>query len=117
MAPRLVALIVCVALPAFADIPPANSAACQGKSAGTACTMDDGTAGVCTESVVNRPDYSKGIPPGTKQVKVMLCAPASAAMARAPAFSPLAAGLFLTLLAAGAAWAVRRRPDGRPSPT
>jgi hypothetical protein len=118
MAPRLVVtLLVCLALPALADIPPANAASCQGKQAGAACTMDDGSAGVCSETVVSRPDYSKGIPPGTKQVKMLLCAPTATAMARSPAFSPLATGLFLTLLAAGAAWAVRRRPDGRPSPT
>lgn len=118
MAPRLVvAVLVCLAVPALADIAPANAATCQGKQPGAACTMSDGSVGVCTETLVNRPDYSKGIPPGTKQVKMLLCAATSTALARSPAFSPLAAGLFLTLLAAGAAWSVRRRPGGRPSVT
>ncbi|MEW5742284.1 MAG: hypothetical protein AB1938_25430 [Myxococcota bacterium] len=106
--PLVVALVIAGA--ALADIAPDNLAGCRGKSAGATCQTDDGQPGVCTKTMVSRPDYSKGVPPGTKQVEMLLCVATSSAMARAPSLAPWTIGLFLTLLAGLGAWWTFRRP-------
>lgn len=109
MSPRLAFVLVsCAASLALADIPPANSASCRDRGVGAPCTMEDGQLGKCVEQFVSRPDYSNGPPPTYKQVKMMICVPAVPAMARAPSMGPLWTGLLLALLAAAAAWALRR---------
>ena len=69
---RLFLLVALLAAPAFADIIPDEVAVCRGLAAGAAC-VTDGVAGTCVETVVSRPDYSSGIPPKYKQVKMLSC--------------------------------------------
>lgn len=109
--PRLLLLLVLsTGGLAFADIAPDNLAGYRGKSAGTACQTDDGQPGVCTKTMVSRPDYSEGPPPKYRQVEYLLCAGTSTATARAPSPAPWATGLFLTLLAGLGTLLVLRRP-------
>lgn len=98
---RLLLLTSLMASAALADIPPSNSTQCAGSAAGAACTTDDGRAGTCVSSMVTRLDYSKGVPPGTKQVEMLLCvasAPAASASKVAP---PILAGGVVVLAIAG----------------
>ena len=104
-------LFAVLATSAFADILPDDAAVCQGKSAGAACNTEAGQAGTCVETTVSRPDYSTGIPPKYKQVKMLTCV--ATAKGSAKSVLPwLGAGMgFLALVAA---LALRPR---RPTPT
>ncbi|MFO0600530.1 MAG: hypothetical protein U0228_34805 [Myxococcaceae bacterium] len=108
---RGVLFLVLVSAVARADILPDDVAVCQGKSAGQACTTDDGAAGVCEETVVNRPDYSVprpvGTPPKVKQVKMLRCVTTARARSMAPWV-----GFSLSFLALLAALSLRRRGGG-----
>lgn len=89
-----------LAAPAFADIIPEEVAVCRNKSAGSACVTGEGHAGTCVESSISRPDYSTGIPPQYKQVKMLTCVATAKGSARSVA-PWVGAGLgFLALLAA-----------------
>lgn len=102
----LVSVLALLALPAFADIVPEEVAVCRGKASGAACTTPEGHAGTCVESSVTRPDYSTGIPPSYKQVKMLSCVATAKGSARA-SLPWLGAGLgFVALLAA--VWTLRR---------
>jgi hypothetical protein len=59
--------------PLRADVPPPNSAQCNGKNAGDTCTTDDGKSGACASSTCSKLDYSDGTPPGTKTYPCLLC--------------------------------------------
>ncbi|PZR18354.1 MAG: hypothetical protein DI536_00260 [Archangium gephyra] len=61
------------ALPSFADVITEDVANCRGRSAGAACTTPEGGAGTCVEVSVTRPDYSSGVPPTYRQVKMLSC--------------------------------------------
>lgn len=108
---RSLLLLAVFATSAFADILPDDVAVCRGKSAGAACNTDTGQAGTCVESSVSRPDYSTGIPPKYKQVKMLTCVATAKGSARS-ALPWLGAGL--AFLAAIAALALKPR---RPTPT
>jgi hypothetical protein len=96
---RLVLLVAVLAVPAFADILPDEVYTCRNKVAGGACTTGDGQAGTCVETLVSRPDYSSGIPPTYKQVKMLSCVATAKGSARS-ILPWLGAGLaFLALLA------------------
>ena len=97
---RIGLFLAVLAVPAFADILPDEVGVCRGKSAGAACTTGDGQAGTCADLLVSRPDYSSGIPPKYRQVKMLGCVATAKGSARSAL--PLAgAGLaFLALLAA-----------------
>lgn len=104
------AVAALLALPASADIAPPNASQCRELQAGAACTLDDGGAGVCTESWVTRPDYSAGPPPSYRRVKVLLCVAAGATRARA---APWGLALAIAALGLGSlALRRRRRPAG-----
>ena len=96
---RLLLLVAVLAVPAFADIIPDEVAVCRGKAAGAACVAD-GVAGTCVETLVSRPDYSSGIPPKYKQVKMLGCVATAKGSARS-GLPWVGAGLgFLALVAA-----------------
>jgi hypothetical protein len=109
----LVALTALLAVPAFADIIPEEVAVCRGQAAGAACTTPEGHAGTCVETSVTRPDYSGGVPPTYKQVKMLSCVATAKGSARASALPWAGAGL--GLLALIAALALRPRPVVRPA--
>lgn len=70
---KLVLLVTLFALPAFADVITQDVANCRGLSAGAPCTTPEGGAGTCIETLVTRPDYSNGVPPSYRQVKMLSC--------------------------------------------
>ena len=106
-----VLLFAVLASSAFADILPDDAAVCRGKAAGAACNTESGQAGTCVETTVSRPDYSSGIPPKYKPVKMLTCVATAKGSARW-ALPWLGAGLgFLALVAA-----LAFRPR-RPTPT
>lgn len=70
---RVVVLVALFALPAFADVITDDVANCRGLTAGAACTTPEGGAGTCIETIVSRPDYSSGVPPTYRQVKMLSC--------------------------------------------
>lgn len=70
---RVALLAALFALPAFADVITDDVANCRGLTAGAACTTPEGGAGTCIETVVSRPDYSSGVPPTYRQVKMLSC--------------------------------------------
>ncbi|MBI5611418.1 MAG: hypothetical protein HY902_21275 [Deltaproteobacteria bacterium] len=47
-----------LALPAFADIPPPNTAGCQSKSAGATCKTDGDASGSCVTQTCTKLDYA-----------------------------------------------------------
>lgn len=97
---RPVLLMAVLAAPAFADILPEEVAICRDKPVGSACTTPEGAAGTCSEMTVSRPDYSGGIPPKYKQVKMMGCVATAKGSARS-ALPWVGVGLgFLALVAA-----------------
>lgn len=108
----LLALVV-VAFPAFADVIPEDVAVCQGQQAGGACTTPDGKEGTCIERLVTRLDYSKGIPPGTKQVKMLSCQAKASAQARS--MSPTWLGLGLAFLAVVGALGLKKSREPLPA--
>ncbi|MGV3621101.1 MAG: hypothetical protein ACO1OB_09810 [Archangium sp.] len=69
----LTLLFALTALPAFADLITDDVANCRGLTAGAACTTPEGVAGTCVETLVTRPDYSSGVPPTYRQVKMLSC--------------------------------------------
>lgn len=97
---RLALMSVLLAAPAFADIVPEEVARCSGKTAGAGCTTPDGLEGSCVEISVSRPDYSQGVPPTYRNIKMLSCE--AKAQASAKSASPwLGVGLaFLALIAA-----------------
>ena len=107
---RLLVLVAVLAVPAFADIIPDEVAVCRGKAAGAAC-MTDGIAGTCVETLVSRPDYSSGIPPKYKQVKMLGCVATAKGSARSV---PPWVGAGLAFLALMAALVFK---PGRPTPS
>jgi len=72
MNPRIFALALAVAAPAWADVIRPAEAECKEKKKGDACRAGDG-AGVCEESTCSRKDYSGGVPPKTKAVPCLKC--------------------------------------------
>ena len=96
---KLILLAAVLAAPAFADIIPDEVALCRGKAAGAPCSVE-GQAGTCVETSVSRPDYSSGIPPKYKQVKMLSCVAVAAGSARSVTPWLGAALAFLALLAA-----------------
>ena len=83
-------------------------AACRNKTAGAACTAPEGP-GTCVEVSVMRPDYSGGIPPKYKSVKMLSCV----ATAKGTAFSALPwVGIGLSFLALLMGMLFRPRPPG-----
>ena len=105
-------LLVAVALTcssfAFADILPREVADCRDKASGAACTTPEGQAGTCQEMNVTRPDYSDGVPPKYKTVKMLGCVATAKAQARVGVLPWLGAGLAFLALAAGLA--TRKKP-------
>lgn len=100
-------MVAVLAVPAFADIIPEEVATCRNKAAGAACTTGEGHAGTCIETSITRPDYSGGVPPTYKQVKMLTCVATAKGSARS-ALPWLGIGLaFLALIAA-----IRFRPGG-----
>ena len=81
-------LLLVLAWPAFADVPPADVSGCSGKTENAACERDDKSAGVCTKSTCSRNDYSQGIPPKSMSYECVKCLPAAAAPTPAPAEAP-----------------------------
>ena len=71
-------LMLVLAWPAFADVPPADVSGCSGKTENAACERDDKSAGVCTKSTCSRNDYSQGIPPKSVSYECVKCLPAAA---------------------------------------
>jgi len=95
-----VLLLAVLATSAFADILPDDVAVCRDKPAGAACNTEAGQAGTCVETTVSRPDYSTGIPPKYKQVKMLTCVATAKGSARS-VLPWLGAGMgFLALVAA-----------------
>ena len=103
---NIIALALLVPLLSFGDIAPEGAAECTGKSAGSACTLPGGIAGQCQTVSVTRPDYSKGVPPGSKQVEMVLCVATTTASARSMNLAVLAA-LALGMFGVASLW--RRR--------
>ena len=62
-----------IVTPAFADIPPDDSAGCMSKAAGDACQKDDMSNGTCTSSTCTKLDYSMGTPPTSVEYACLLC--------------------------------------------
>jgi len=70
----LVALGALTLAPAVrADVAPPNSSQCATKSAGDACTTDDGKSGTCVKSTCSKLDYSDGTPPFPRSYDCLLC--------------------------------------------
>ena len=94
-------LLLLLALPAWADIPPAETADCRGKQAGAACTTPDGNAGTCVEMQFSRPDYSQGVPPrGTTTYTALGCKQTAPAASKSLLAWLGAALAFLAMVAA-----------------
>jgi hypothetical protein len=110
---RLLVLVAVIAVPAFADIIPEEVATCRNKAAGSACTTGEGHAGTCIETTITRPDYSSGIPPTYKPVKMLTCV----ATAKGSARSALPwLGIGLAFLGIVAAFVFKpRRPTAAPA--
>ncbi len=99
---------------AVADILPDEVASCRGKAAGATCATADGVVGTCQEISVTRPDYSGGVPPTYKTVKLLGCVATAKAQARVPTTAWLGGALALLALAAGLA--TRRKATLAPRP-
>lgn len=100
--------VLIVAAPAFADVISEEVAACRNKAAGAACTAPEGP-GTCVEVSVMRPDYSGGVPPKYRSVKMLSCV----ATAKGSAFSALPwLGVGLSFLALTLGLRFRPRPPG-----
>jgi len=54
------ALLVLLAFPALADIPPQETWDCRGKEAGATCKTADGNAGTCVQMEFTRPKFKGG---------------------------------------------------------
>ncbi len=54
------ALLVLIALPAFADIPPQETWDCRSKQAGATCKTPDGKDGTCVQMEFKRPPFKGG---------------------------------------------------------
>ena len=103
---RLSALLVVLsASVCLGDVIPPDVSACDGLQPGATCTTFGGSAGTCVESVTSRLDYSTGIPPKSKQVKVLMCVASGEARSVTPVL-----GLGLAMGAVALALATRRRP-------
>lgn len=93
---RFVWALVISSTAAWADIPPSDTRDCGSKTAGAACTRDDGSAGVCRAETCSKNDYSEGVPPKRKNYPCLRCgfgdAPptAPAAPAEPPTAAPAA---------------------------
>lgn len=97
---RILFLVAVLAGPAFADIIPEEVATCRNKASGAACTTGEGHAGTCIETSISRPDYSGGVPPTYKAVKMLTCVATAKGSARST-LPWLGLGLaFLALVAA-----------------
>lgn len=108
---RFFLLVAVIAAPAFADVISEEVAACRNKAAGAACTAPEG-AGTCVEISVMRPDYSGGVPPKYKSVKMLSCV----ATAKGSAFSALPwVGIGLSFLALLLGAHFRPRPGALPA--
>jgi hypothetical protein len=75
MARLLLPVLLLLAVPAFADVPPANTIGCSNKKAGEACETDDKKSGACRDSTCSRLDYSQGTPPKSVQAPCLKCEP------------------------------------------
>ncbi len=95
--------------PAFADIVPEEVAQCRGKTAGAGCTTPDGLEGTCVEITIGRPDYSQGVPPTYRNIKMLSCEAKAQASAKRPSALPWV-GVGLAFLALMAAARTRRAP-------
>ncbi|MDP1822662.1 MAG: hypothetical protein Q8L48_05455 [Archangium sp.] len=78
---RLVGVLALLASAAWADIPPADTSGCGGKTAGETCKKDDGSEGSCVKATCSRNDYSNGPPPTSVQYECLKCGAAVAAPA------------------------------------
>lgn len=106
----IIVVVVLSASAALADILPDDVAVCQSKALGAKCVTDEGVEGTCQETLVSRPDYSGGIPPKYKQVKMLTCVTAAKGTARSMVpWLGLGLGFFAALLAM-----VLRRGGGGP---
>lgn len=107
---RLLLLTCFVAGAALADVPPADTAGCNGKTENAACARDDQSAGVCVKSTCSKNDYSEGVPPKSVTYECLKCAaaPADASKKEAPK-SNSCASVDGGLLVALAAFLARRR--------
>lgn len=111
MVTLVVLLLSClVALPAHADVMPDEVATCRGKTAGAPCTTPAGLPGQCIEISFSRPDYSQGVPPTYRPVKLLSCEATTTASARHVTALPWV-GVGLAFLALLAALRTRRAPQ------
>lgn len=62
-----------IVTPAWADVPPDDSAGCVSKAAGAACQKDDMSNGTCTSATCTKLDYSMGTPPTSVEYACLLC--------------------------------------------
>lgn len=105
---RFLLLVALLSTPALADVISEEVAACRNLAAGAACTAPEGP-GTCVEVSVMRPDYSGGVPPKYKSVKMLSCV----ATAKGTAFSALPwVGIGLSFLAMLLGFRFRPRPPG-----
>ncbi len=72
---------------AFADVPPEESEACEGKATGQPCTLR-GQAGSCQPGKCSRLDYSQGTPPAVVESDCVRCTTDPAANPGPGATSP-----------------------------
>lgn len=95
---------------AFADVITEDVASCRGLTAGAPCTTPGGGAGTCVESIVSKLDYSSGVPPTYRDVKVLRCQATAQASSKVST-AWLGVGLaFLALL-----FAIRTRRHPQPA--
>jgi len=69
----LALLVLAVAAPAFADVPPPNTAQCSSLKEGDACKDDNSKDGACTKSTCSKLDYSHGTPPTSVDYACLVC--------------------------------------------
>ena len=101
-----------VAVPAWADVAPPNTAQCASLAEGDACTTDAKTDGACVKSTCTGLDYSNGTPPTTKTYDCLVCtegAPGSGGGCSFAAGHAGTAGVALAVLGAALLWSRRRR--------
>lgn len=75
MPTRALWLLLLLAAPASADVPPANTTGCSSRKAGDACETDDKKSGTCRDSTCSRLDYSQGTPPKSVEAACLKCEP------------------------------------------